>query len=176
MKHRFIVLLALGSASACAWLVSACSGDTNTTDGGGNDATTNDVATNDTGTSDTGKTDTGTDGGGGGDAACAPGPGCRNCCAGLYPDAAAGFLASEQACACTTPGDCKTACGNSLCQNKPPNGGCQACLADKDAGDCFTVAAVACLNDPNCQALAACVSSCGTAPTDAGPTDAGGGG
>ena len=170
MKHRLMILLALGSASACAWLVSACSGSDNTTVDGGNDATTSDVATSDTGTTDTGTTDTGTnkDGAVVPDAGCTKGFNCQQCCANAYPDAAAFFEATEQQCACTTPGDCKTACGNTLCQGKQASFMCNGCLTNKDAGDCRAAAVTACLNDTQCAALAACVASCGPAPGDAG--------
>jgi len=170
-------LLALGSATACAVVFSACGGDdTNTGDSGGNDATTNDVATDTTPPNDTGGGDTGNDGGitdgSAGDTGCAPGPNCQACCVTNNPDGAAVFLAAEQACGCTTPGLCNTnqTCKNNFCSNQAPTANCTACLNDKDSGDCRTVAATACIQNAVCQPLAQCVAACGTI------TDAGGGG
>ena len=176
MNQRHLALLALASASVCAVVFTACGGDdTNNADSGGNDATTDTVATdtsppNDTGNNDTGGNDGGTDGATG-DAGCVPGPGCQLCCDQKYPDAAAAFRANEETCACTNPGMCNTnqTCKNNLCNGGAATGGCPACLADKDAGDCRAKAVTACIADPSCQPLAACVAQCGIA-------DAGGGG
>ncbi len=177
MKHRFVILLALGSASACAWLVSACGGGDNTNlDGGGNDATTTDTSTtdspvnNDAANNDAANNDGGNPNPDGG---CAKGPGCRACCAAQYPDAAAFFTTTEETCACTAPGDCKTPCGNTLCKGTQPptQSQCEACLFNKDAGDCYATAVTACTANAGCQQLEQCIASCG-----GGPTDAGGGG
>jgi hypothetical protein len=177
MKHRFVILLALGSASACAWLVSACGGADNTNiDGGGNDATTSDTSSdsptnNDAANNDAANNEAGNPNPDGG---CAKGPGCRTCCAAQYPDAAAFFTTTEETCACTTPGDCKNQCANTLCMGKQPptQSQCEACLFNKDAGDCYAAAVSACTANAGCQQLEVCVASCG----GGGPTDAGGGG
>ena len=173
MKQLHLALLALASASVCA-VFTACGGDNNNGDGG-NDATTNDVVGNDSPqNNDTGGNDTGTNDAGKDvvtpDGGCAPGPGCRQCCAQANPDAAAIFLAAEQTCACTTPGDCKAnnVCGQTLCKGNQASGPCYQCLNDKDSGDCFTVAAAACIQNSACQPLAACVAQCGSTVTDAG--------
>ncbi len=174
MNTRLIVLLSLASASLCAVLVSACGGSDNTTGDGGDDATTNgdtsndtnvnpDTSANDTGTNDTGTNDTGASG------PCADaGFGCRQCCVGLYPDAAAILLANEETCACTTPGDCATACASSLCQAKAPNNQCSACLRNADAGNCGVSGIAACETDPQCKPLADCEIGCPAPSFDAG--------
>lgn len=174
MNQRHLALLALASASVCAVVFTACGGGDNTNGDGGNDATTDVVGNdspqgNDTGT-DTGGNDAGNDVVQGNDAGCAPGPGCRQCCAQKNPDAAAIFLTAEETCACTTPGDCNTqqTCKQNLCNGGQANQNCTACLNDKDAGDCFNVAAAACIQNAACQPLAACVAQCGSAINDAG--------
>ena len=176
MKQRSLALLALGSASICAVVFTACGGDSNNGDSGVNDATTNDVVTNDapqnndTGPNDTGTTDGGTNDVVNIDTGCAPGPNCQQCCATANPDAAAFVRTTEEACACTTPGDCNTAqtCKNNLCAGMNVGGGCLACLLDKDAGDCRAKGVAACESDPSCQPLAQCVAQCGSAIKDAG--------
>lgn len=169
MRTRFIVLLGLVSASACAAIVSACGGTSTTDVDGGGDATTDSLQTNDTGTNpdappgnEAGPPDAG---------GCAKGTGCGACCAAQYPEGGAVFREAERSCACTTPGDCKgqTVCGGSLCSGVKPSFACEACLNDKDAGDCAAVAAAACAANAECAGLASCLASCGS-------FDAGGGG
>jgi hypothetical protein len=155
----------------CVLFLFACGGSDNTNVDGGNDATTNDVA-NDTQGADTGGNETGGNDGGTdavADSGCPQGNGCRACCAAAYPDATAAFAADEETCACTTPGDCKQPCQNTLCMGKQPSGQCTACLGNKDAGDCTAIAVAACIQSPSCQPLAQCVAQCGI-------QDAGGGG
>ena len=167
MNRRTSILLAL------VGVFTACSGDTNNNGDGGGDATTQDVVGTD-GQQDTGPaTDSGSDA-----ADAAPVPckgsdaGCNSCCAALHPDAAAIFVGDLATCACSNPGDCNTAatCKQNLCNGNPPTAGCGQCLTDKDAGNCFTTAAGACLGDPSCQPLVACVVACGSGgpPADAG--------
>lgn len=176
MNQRHLALLALASASVCAVVFTACGGDdNNNVDSGGNDATSNDVvATDTTPPNDTGGNDTGGNDGGSdvapGDSGCVPGPGCQMCCTQKYPDAAAGFQANEETCACTNPGLCNTqqTCKQTLCGGNAPNPNCTACLADKDAGDCRAKAVTACVQDPSCQPLAACVAQCASVINDAG--------
>ena len=173
MNQRLLALLAIGSTSVCAVVFTACGGDNNNGDGG-SDATTNDVANDTTPPNDTGPGDTGGNDGGKDvvttDSGCAPGPGCQVCCLQQYPDAAASVQANVENCACTTPGDCKSnaQCGNNLCKGNPANQACNACLGDKDAGDCRAKATLACVQDPSCQPLAQCVLGCGSVVTDAG--------
>jgi hypothetical protein len=175
MNQRLLALFALGSVSVCAVVFTACGGDSTNNDGG-SDATTNDVANDTTPPNDTGPGDTGGNDGGNdvttSDSGCAPGPNCRQCCAQKNPDAAAIFITAETTCACTTPGLCNTnqTCKNNLCQGQNASGGCNACLNDKDSGDCFNAAAAACIQNQACQPLVQCVAQCGTV------TDAGGGG
>jgi hypothetical protein len=173
MKQRHLALLALASASVCAVVFTACGGDDNNNGDSGVDAT-NDVVGNDspqgndTGT-DTGGNDGGTDGSTV-DTGCAPGPNCGACCIQKYPDAAAFVVATETNCACTNPGLCNTnqTCKNNLCNQGTANGGCTACLTDKDAGDCRAKAGQACIQDQACQPFAQCVLQCGATVTDAG--------
>jgi hypothetical protein len=175
MNQRLLALFALGSASLCAVVFTACGGDdTNTNDSGGGDATTNDVANDTVQNNDTGGNDTGGNDGGGNDSAidtgCAPGPGCNACCITNYPDAAAFFVATETTCACTTPGDCNTnqTCKNNLCNGQNANGACTTCLNDKDAGDCRKAAGAACVQSASCQPFAQCFGQCAAVVTDAG--------
>ena len=173
MNTRLFVLFSLASASACAIFVGACSsGDTTTTDGG-DDATTSDVSpTPDTGTNDTGGGDTGTVPDASTTGPCSDaGNGCRVCCAMAFPDAAATVLASEETCACTTPGDCKQACNNSLCTGKVASGQCSQCVRNADAGNCAMTAQSACSNDPSCKPFEQCLQTC----PNIGPTLDGGG-
>jgi hypothetical protein len=179
MNQRHLALLALASASVCAVVFTACGGDDNNNgDSGGGDATTSDVVSNDSPQSndtgaDTGGNDGGSNDGTTVDTGCAPGPNCQACCIQKYPDAAAGVVANEVACACTNPGLCNTnqTCKNNLCNQQAASTNCTACLDDKDAGDCRAKAGAACIQDPSCQPLAQCVIGCA-----GGPTDAGGGG
>ena len=179
MNQRHLALLALASASVCAVVFTACGGgdDNNNGDSGGNDATTDVVANDTTPPNDTGPADTGGNDGSDVttvDSGCAPGPGCQMCCAQKYPDAAAAFQANEETCACTNPGLCNTnqTCKNNLCNGQAANQGCNACLVDKDAGDCRAKAVAACVQDQACQPLAGCVAQCASVITDGG----GGGG
>jgi len=172
MQHRFLVLVSL--MAACGY-AAACGGADSTDLDGCNDATTADGANDTSPSGDSGGADV-TPGNDAGipDGGCTKGtPGCRACCAAQYPDAAALFETTEETCACTTPGDCKTECANSLCKGLQPQGqpACEACVFNKDAGGCFGVAAQTCAADTECQKFAGCVAGCG-----GGPTDAGGGG
>ena len=174
MNQRHLALLALASASVCAVVFTACGGDDTNNADSGNDATTDVVGNDTTPPPDTGPTEGGGNDGGtdsATDTGCAPGPNCRACCVQNNPDAAAIFFAAETTCACTTPGLCNTnqTCKNNLCNNQAASTNCNACLADKDAGDCFNTAAAACIQNQACQPLVQCVAQCGSA-------DAGGGG
>lgn len=145
-------------------LVGACGGGDNSGADGGDattggdvatDTSTSDTAANDTGTNDTGANDTGTAG------SCADaGFQCRQCCAGLYPDAAAFLLANEETCACMTPGDCQTECDANLCQGKAPNNQCNGCLRNAEAGACAANGLAACVMDLQCAPLAQCEQGC----------------
>ena len=173
MQHRMIILLSLVTASACAALASACGGTDASLDAG-DDATTGDASNDAAQTIETGSdAQTTPDATPAPDAGCTKGAGCRACCAATYPDAEAFFTSAEETCACTTPGDCKTVCANTLCTGTRPKGAspCEACVLKKDAGGCFGVAATACAGNAECQQLAGCIASCG-----GGPSDAGGGG
>ena len=162
MQHRFLVLACLVAASGYA---AACGGADSTDLDAGRDATTGDASGDGGGADVAPGNDAGPP-----DGACPKG--CRACCAEQYPDAAALFVTTEETCACTTPGDCKTECANTICKGIQPQGGaCEACLFNKDAGGCFGVAVTTCAADTECQKFAGCVAGCG-----GGPTDAGGGG
>ena len=161
--RSFFALLVIGTSSA--GLLAACGGDSSNVDGGA-DATTSDapsndgasdVATNDTGTNDSGSDTGATDGG------CSPGTGCRACCAAEYPDAEAFFANLEEKCACTTPGDCSSACSATLCTGAAPDPACLKCLRDPDAGDCEKKGLGGCVASPACHPLAVCVQACGAA-------------
>lgn len=128
-----------------------------------NDTNSSDTGTDDTGTNDTGANDTGTTG------PCTDaGFGCRQCCVGLYPDAAAILLANEETCACTTPGDCQTQCTNNLCQGQAPGNQCTTCLRNADAGNCAASGLAACVTNPQCKPLAQCEQACPAPVFDAG--------
>lgn len=173
MQHRFIILVC--SIVAAGYAV-ACGGAENSDLDGGGDATTNDAANDASPPVDSGGGDVATDAPandtGVPDSGCSKGAGCRACCAQAYPDAAALFESTEENCACTTPGDCKNECANSLCKGNQPNAQspCEACVLSKDAGSCFETAAAACATTPECGKFAGCVAGCGNG---GGPGDAG---
>jgi hypothetical protein len=173
MKNRF-VFLALVACGPAFVLAGACGGSDNSNADGGNDATMGNDAANDANTgsdtnaadgpSDASNNDTGTEAGtDSGCAGMATGA-CFQCCAMEDPDASAALATQAIACACTTPGDCTTACGASLCKTKPtaPDTACLKCLASPDAGDCIKNAeSVACGDaDTACQAVVGCFKSC----------------
>lgn len=133
MRKVWLLLLLAPSA-----LVYACSGDSNTNDGG-TDATANDaapdVAKQDTGTNDTGTQDTGTKDSGGGDASititCLRPSNCIDggdqdaayppdsgevCCATVQTSGSIPSCSFDQAStACTAPGTCPTTISTSSC-------------------------------------------------------------
>jgi hypothetical protein len=164
MNQRLFIVLSIVSASAVAAMVGACGGDSSTSDGG-NDATTGDSGGSDATNNDSGGSDGASDSSSNdsGNNCVGSDAGCRACCVAEHPDGAAVLVGTEIACACTTPGLCKNQCKSTVCAATPKQANltCSTCIADKDAGDCRTVALTACAQNADCTALAACVLSCG---------------
>jgi hypothetical protein len=99
------------------------------------------------------------------DTQCWNGPAnnCRNCCFALHPDGAQTFGQELTACACVSPGACKTQCAATLCNNQVPAGDCTGCLGTAlDSGGACEPALMHCYDAlPGCGAYLDCAAGCG---------------
>jgi hypothetical protein len=175
MMNRSLVALVVGVSCSSALAIAACSGssgddssiissdatfaDTSSADDSGN------PIPDSGGPIDTGAPiDSGTPTPDSGSCADLSDGGCFRCCSADDPDAAAVIEESALACACTTPGDCKTECADTLCKRPKqaaPDAKCDKCLAQTDAGGCFAKAkTTACGSSTSCDDVAACFATC----------------
>jgi hypothetical protein len=168
--NRLLVALIAGLTCTSIVAIGACGGSGDDSVGpGASDATIVDGATGDSGdttgdsASDGGSiTDTGTPTPDSGSCATDDG-GCFKCCSAEDPDAAAALAADAIDCACTTPGDCQTACADTVCRHpaKAPDGKCSKCLVSADAGACLeTAKTAACGSSVTCDDVVTCLQSC----------------
>lgn len=96
--------------------------------------------------------------------------GCENCCFGSHADGGDTYFGALLACACSKGATCHSvaSCYGSLCKGNPPSAACDNCLANPDAGDCYSMADQACAADPDCVALFDCLDNvCAPPPADA---------
>ena len=96
--------------------------------------------------------------------------GCETCCFDDHVDGGDTYFGALIGCACTTGATCHSVanCYNNLCKGNAPSASCDDCLANPDAGDCYTKADTACAGDPDCVALFDCLGNVCAPPSDAG--------
>jgi hypothetical protein len=173
--NRSLVALIVGVSCGSIVAIGACGGSSSDDSA----VVTNDATVGDTGTTDDsgnpigdsgGPIDSGTpvdsgtpmpDAGSCGDLTDG---GCFKCCAVSDPDAAAVLAADAIDCACNNPGDCKIECATTVCK-KPkaaaPDGKCEKCLVEADAGSCIEKAkTAACGTSTSCDDVVACLQTC----------------
>lgn len=95
---------------------------------------------------------------------------CEQCCIKVHPSGYDVYHQELIDCACTSPGDCASACANEACANQPTTSGdaCEQCMTaalTQGTGSCYDGVSAACQGDVDCTALfGTCMPPCESKP------------